>query len=180
METAEPRTLTEDLVGTARASPPPDGFPRTATFAASARKPPLGVREPPAPHTARAGPRSEAGALASGLRLNSSPGPRARRGLTRPPRLVTLGGTGGGTAGGGRGSEPGGGRGSCSREDFHHDEIRSEKGKLHRRGGRGGKPGSGRRKRQGERDLARCANSREMAPESRDPRHPLSSLRLRP
>lgn len=62
METAEPSILTVDLFGRARASPPPDGFPRTATFAVSARRSlpagqsrSLGVPEQPAPRTARAG-----------------------------------------------------------------------------------------------------------------------------
>lgn len=50
--------------------------------------------------------------------------------------------------------------------------------KLRRRGGRGEKPGSGRKKRQGERDLARCTNSREMAPRSRDPRRPLEQTAI--
>lgn len=148
METAEPSFLTVDLFGRARASPQPDGFPRTATFAASARRSlpagqgrPLGAPEQPAPRTARAGTPLRGRRPGSGLRLNSRP--RPRRGLTLPQKLVTLGGVGDGTAGRGRGSEPSGGKGSCSKKNSHDDEkIRSKKEKLRRRrGGEGRKAG---------------------------------------
>lgn len=98
-----------------------------------------------------------AGAVASGLRLNSSPRPEeARGGPTLPQRLVTLGGAGDGTAGRGRGGEPSGGRGNCSREDFHRGEVRSEKGKTPPARGEGRKAGLG------QEEKTRRERSREM------------------
>lgn len=178
------RSLPADLFGTARASPPAGGVPGTATFAASARKPPRrpgpptrgGVRAQPAPHTARAGTPRPRPAPGSGA--PSQLQAEARRGLGRPsllpPRLVTLGGVGDGTAGGGRGASPAAAAGAAAAgSPVRGDEkVRPGRGKrLHRRpGGRGEAPGSGRRERQGERGLARRADSREVAPESHDSR----------
>lgn len=105
--------------------------------------------------------------------------PEARRGPTASEARY-LGWGWGRDGGQGSGKRAERRQGSCSRENFHQDETRSEKENSAGEGGRGEKPGSGRRKRQGERDLARCTNSREMAPESRDHRRPLSSRGLRP
>lgn len=155
METAEPRTLTEDPVRTARASPPPDGFPRTATFAASARSPhtgqgqPLGVREPLAPHTVPAGPRSEASAS------TPAPGPRpeeARLSLRGSLPWVGLGT--GRRAGVGETRRAAAGAAAAGKISTRTRLGRKRKNSAGE-GGRGEKPGSGRRKRQGERDIAR-------------------------
>lgn len=133
-------------------SPPRPGSPHAG------RGHPLGVREPLAPRTARAGPRSEVG-----RRLGFEPPPQLQPearggpgGPTPPQRLVTLGGAGDGTAGRGRGSEPSGGRGNYSREDFHRGEIRSEKGKTPPARGEGRKAGLG------QEEKTRRGRSREM------------------
>lgn len=146
---------------------------------------PLGVREPLAPRTARAGPRSEVGRR-GGFGPPPQLQPEARGGPRRPEeaRLSLRGslpwvGLGTGRrAGVGEASRAAAGETAAGKISTAA-RFGRKKGKLRRRGGRGEKPGSGRRKRQGERDLARCTNSREMAPESRGPRRPLSRPRLR-
>lgn len=120
METAEPRILTVDLSERRGRLPDPTGSlgrprspPRPGSLPAGQGRP-LGVPEQPAPHSARA--RTPLPGRGFG-----PPSPRqaaARRGLTLPQRLVTLGGVGDGTAGRGRGREPGGGKGSCSRGKY--------------------------------------------------------------
>lgn len=118
-----------------------------------------------------------AGAVASGLRLNSSPRPEEAR-LSLRGSLPWVGLGTGRRAGVGEASRAAAGETAAGKISTAA-RFGRKKGKLRRRGGRGEKPGSGRRKRQGERDLARCTNSREMAPESRGPRRPLSRPRLR-